>query len=77
MDRYDNAKRSEQTGSPCAYIARHWLWPAHWDSRVRGYGTLGMTWEWLLQDKITPAETIVQMMFNSMPESLRKLYFSL
>lgn len=36
-----------------------------------------MTWEWLLQDKISPAETIVQMMFNSMPESLRKLYISL
>lgn len=39
------------------------------------YGAVGMTKEWLLNDNITPAETIVTMMFNSMPESLRKIYF--
>ncbi len=43
--------------------------------RLYCYGTLGMTREWLLKDNITPAETIVEMMFNSMPESLKNLYF--
>jgi len=45
--------------------------------RLYCYGTLGMTREWLLQDNITPAETIVEMMFRSMPEDLRRIYFSL
>jgi len=44
---------------------------------LTGFPTLGMTREWLLQDNITPAETIVEMMFRSMPEDLRKIYFSL
>lgn len=39
------------------------------------YGAVGMTREWLLNDNITPAETVVSMMFNSMPESLRNIYF--
>lgn len=43
--------------------------------RLYCYGTLGMTREWLLKDNITPAETIVQMMFHSMPDSLRRIYF--
>lgn len=43
--------------------------------RLYCYGTLGMTREWLLEDNITPAETAVEMMFQSMPESLRKCYF--
>ena len=43
--------------------------------RLYCYGTLGMTREWLLKDNITPAETVVQMMFNSMPDSLRQVYF--
>ena len=34
-----------------------------------------MTREWLMKDNITPAETVVQMMFGSMPESLRRLFF--
>ena len=34
-----------------------------------------MTLEWVLNDNITSAETVVQMMFNSMPESLRQIYF--
>ena len=39
--------------------------------RLYCYGTLGMTREWLMNDNITPAETVVRMMFGSMPESLR------
>ena len=42
--------------------------------RLYCYGTLGMTREWLLKDNITPAETIVWMMFSSMPESLRRIF---
>ena len=38
-------------------------------------GALGMTREWLLHDNITPAETAVRMMFRSMPEHLRKIFF--
>jgi hypothetical protein len=34
-----------------------------------------MTREWLLTDNITPAETIVKMMFSSMPENLRSIFF--
>jgi len=43
--------------------------------RLYCYGTLGMTREWLLNDNITPAETVVEMMFNSMPQRLRDIYF--
>lgn len=43
--------------------------------RLYCYGTVNMTREWILKDKITPAETAVRMMFNSMPESLRRIYF--
>ena len=38
-------------------------------------GAVGMTREWVLTDNITSAETVVQMMFNSMPENLRKILF--
>ncbi len=44
--------------------------------RLYCYGAVGMTREWLLADNITPAETVVKMMFNSMPEILRKIFFS-
>ena len=44
--------------------------------RLYCYGTLGMTREWLLKDNITPAETAVEMMFRSMPEALRRIYFA-
>ena len=37
-------------------------------------GSVGMTREWILYDNITSAETIVQMMFASMPESLHRIY---
>lgn len=43
--------------------------------RLYCYGTLGMTREWLLEDNITPAEVAVQMMFASMPQMLRRVYF--
>ena len=36
-------------------------------------GSVGMTQEWVLTDNITSAETVVQMMFKSMPEDLRKI----
>ena len=44
--------------------------------RLYCYGTLGMTREWLLKDNITPADVIVRMMFASMPEALRRIYFA-
>lgn len=43
--------------------------------RLYCYGTVGMTREWVLQDNVTSAETIVEMMFESMPQSLRRIYF--
>lgn len=43
--------------------------------RLYCFGTVGMTREWLLKDNITPAETMVEMMFRSMPEHLRNVYF--
>ncbi len=44
--------------------------------RLYCYGAVGMTREWLLTDNITPAGTVVEMMFNSMPEFLRKIFFA-
>ncbi len=38
-------------------------------------GAVGMTQEWVLNDNITSAETVVRMMFQSMPENMRKLFF--
>ncbi len=43
--------------------------------RLYCYGSMGMTREWLLKDNITPAETAVSMMFESMPETLKKIFF--
>ncbi len=43
--------------------------------RLYCYGAVGMTKEWVLQDNVTSAETIVEMMFASMPESLHRIYF--
>lgn len=39
-------------------------------------GAVGMTREWVLEDNITSAETVVQMMFASMPNSLHALFFN-
>ncbi len=38
-------------------------------------GAVGMTREWVLNDNITSAETVVRMMFASMPENMRRIYF--
>ncbi len=38
-------------------------------------GSVGMTQEWVLHDNITSAETVVRMMFNSMPENMRSILF--
>lgn len=43
--------------------------------RLYCYGAVGMTRDWVLKDNITSAETLVTMMFASMPESLQKIYF--
>ena len=36
---------------------------------------VGMTQEWVLNDNISSAETVVRMMFASMPENLRAVLF--
>jgi hypothetical protein len=38
-------------------------------------GAVGMTQEWVLKDNITSAETVVKMMFASMPDKLRNIFF--
>ena len=43
--------------------------------RLYCYGAVGMTREWVLQDNITPAEVLARMMFESMPEGLKAIYF--
>ena len=43
--------------------------------RLYCYGTVGMTKEWLLNDNTTSAETVVQMMFASMPEHMKEIFF--
>ncbi len=43
--------------------------------RMYCYGAVGATREWLLNDNITPAETIVRMMFASIPANLKEIFF--
>lgn len=43
--------------------------------RLYCMGAVGMTREWVLDDNITSAETVVKMMFGSMPDRLRRIYF--
>ncbi len=43
--------------------------------RLYCYGAVGMSKEWILNDNMTSAETVVRMMFASMPQSLQKIYF--
>ena len=38
-------------------------------------GAVGMTQEWVLNDNITSPETVVTMMFRSMPDSMRTVFF--
>ncbi len=44
--------------------------------RLYCMGAVGMTREGVLEDNITSAETVVQMMFASMPERMRSILFS-
>ena len=39
-------------------------------------GAVGMTQEWVMNDNITSAETVVRMMFQSMPENLKTVLSS-
>ena len=43
--------------------------------RMYSYGTIAMSREWILHDNTTSAETEVEMMYTTMPEILRKIYF--
>lgn len=43
--------------------------------RLYCYGAVGMTREWILTDNITSAETLVRMMFDSMPDAMKQIYF--
>ena len=43
--------------------------------RLYCYGCVGMTQEWLLKDTMTPSKTIAEMMFQSMPQNLKTIYF--
>ena len=44
--------------------------------RLYCYGAVGMTKERLLNDNTTSAETVVQIMFESMPENMKEVYFT-
>ncbi len=44
--------------------------------RMYSYGTIAMSREWIFRDQTTPAETVVEMMFTTMPENLRHIFFS-
>ena len=43
--------------------------------RFYSMGAVGMTQEWVLDDNITSAETVVRMMFASMPENMQRILF--
>ena len=43
--------------------------------RLYCYGCVGMTKEWFLNDNTTSSEIIVKMMFESMPNNMRNIYF--
>lgn len=42
--------------------------------RLYCYGIVGMMTEWCMQDNLASAETMVEMMFTSMPEVMRRIY---
>jgi hypothetical protein len=56
---------------------QEWLHPAFFFTAIRFHcmGAVGMTQEWVLNDNITSAETVVQMMFHSMPGNMRSILF--
>ena len=39
------------------------------------YGALGISREWLLYNNITSSKQIVEIIFNSMPQNLKEIYF--
>ena len=43
--------------------------------RLDCMGSVGMSREWVLEDNTTSAETVVRMMFASMPENMRRVFF--
>ena len=43
--------------------------------RMYSYGTIAMSQDWILSDSKVPAEKEAAMMFASMPESLRGIFF--
>lgn len=43
--------------------------------RMYCYGAVWMSREWVLNDNITSAETVIRMMFNTMPQPLKEVYF--
>ena len=43
--------------------------------RFYTYATLGMSREWFQKNMTIPAEEVVKMMFQCMPENLRKIFF--
>ncbi len=45
------------------------------DIRFYCYGAVGMTREWILQDRAESAETIVRMIFSAMPSTLKEIYY--
>ena len=69
VDRYTRLAE-ERSGSPTLDTQ------TRYSIRLYCYGAIGMTREWILKDNITPGEVIVQMMFASMPERLRQIYFT-
>ena len=44
--------------------------------RLYCYGAVSMSKEWILQDTVTSAETVIKMMFASMPQTLQEVFFS-
>jgi hypothetical protein len=43
--------------------------------RLYCYGATAMARKWILNDNVTSAETVVEMMFESMPEVMKSVYF--
>ena len=42
--------------------------------RMYSYGTIAMSREWIFSDSKVSAETVVEMMFTTMPEILRRIF---
>ena len=44
--------------------------------KLYSYGAVNMSRQWILKEEELSAETVIRWMFDSMPEELRKIYFS-